>query len=206
MKNLAKLALIPVALSLLSLHSMSVSATPDKKVEQKVELNAEQKQMLVKQAKGKIKLFAGDLKKTLGQGMKSKGPAEAINLCNIQAPAIASAHSESDWAISRTSLKIRNSNNIANDWQNDILQDFERRKAAGEPVKDIATSLVRDGSFYFVKAIPTAQICTTCHGKSINPQVAARLSELYPGDKAIGFDVGDIRGAFMVSKKLSSKD
>ena len=206
MKNLAMLALIPAALSLLSLHSMSVNATPDKKVEQKVELNTVQKQMLVKQAKAKIKLFAGDLKKTLRQGMKSKGPAEAINLCNIQAPAIARAHSDSDWTISRTSLKVRNSNNVANDWQNDILQGFEKRKAAGEPVKTIATSLVRDGSFYFAKAIPTAPICTTCHGKSITPQVVARLSELYPNDKAIGFDAGDIRGAFMVSKKLSNKD
>lgn len=202
MKNYAKLSLIPTALSLLLFQSVFANAASV----EKTELTAEQRQILIKQAKGKIKLFAGDLKATLKQGMKSKGPVEAINLCNVQAPAIASVHSEGDWTISRTSLKVRNTDNAASDWQYAILQDFEQRKGAGESAKAIATSLVREGSFYFVKAIPTGPICTTCHGKLINSKVTAKLSELYPDDKADGFDTGDIRGAFVVSKKLSSKN
>ena len=137
--------------------------------------------------------------------MKSQGPSEAINLCNIQAPAIASAHSDSAWTISRISLKVRNPDNIASDWQTDILQSFEKRKAAGEPVNQIKTSLVRDGSFYLVKAIPTAPLCITCHGSDLNPKVQSRLAELYPNDQATGFNTGDIRGAFIVSKKIGTK-
>lgn len=193
MKYSAKLTLIPVVLTLL-LPSALVAADTN--------LTTEQRQVLTKEAKGKIKLFAGDLKKTLKQGMNSKGPVEAINLCNTQAPYIAEAHSKNDWTISRTSLKARNPNNVATDWQASILQDFEKRKAAGEPVKQISSSLVRDDTFHFVKAIPTAPLCTTCHGKALAPAIQDRLKELYPNDKATGFSAGDIRGAFIVSKKI----
>lgn len=53
-----------------------------------------------------------------------------------------------------------------------------------------------------MKAIPTAGLCLQCHGTAINPEVSAKLNELYPHDKAVGYREGDIRGAFLVTSKL----
>lgn len=161
------------------------------------------KKALTQEAKGIIKAFAGDLKSTLVQGMKAKGPDHAISLCNEKAPGIAEKHSAGEWQISRTSLKIRNPGNAPTEWQTQILESFEQRKANGEDVKAMAATHIQDGNFYLVKAIPTGPVCTVCHGKELNPAVSNRLGELYPNDKATGFAAGDIRGAFVVSKSLS---
>jgi len=160
------------------------------------------KKALTQEAKGVIKAFAGDLKDTLVKGMKAKGPEHAINLCNEKAPGIAEKHSAGEWQISRTSLKIRNPGNSPTQWQKQILESFEQRKDSGEDVKAMAATHVKDGDFYFVKAIPTGPVCTTCHGKELNPAVSNKLTELYPNDKATGFAPGDIRGAFVVKKSI----
>ena len=160
------------------------------------------KKALTQEAKGVIKAFAGDLKGTLVKGMKAKGPEYAISLCNVKAPDIAEKHSAGEWQISRTSLKIRNPDNTPTEWQQQILESFEQRKANGEDIKTIATTHIEGGRFYLLKAIPTGPVCTTCHGKELNPAVSSKLTELYPNDKAIGFAPGDIRGAFVASKQL----
>ncbi len=50
--------------------------------------------------------------------------------------------------------------------------------------------------FRCMKAIPTAELCVTCHGSNLDPAIAATLAEFYPADRATRFAVGDIRGAF----------
>jgi hypothetical protein len=57
-------------------------------------------------------------------------------------------------------------------------------------------------TFRFMKAIPTAELCLACHGKDLAPEVAAEIAESYPDDQATGFALGDIRGAFTLSKPL----
>ena len=46
------------------------------------------------------------------------------------------------------------------------------------------------------------KLCLGCHGKSIAPEVKAKLAELYPEDKATGFSEGDLRGAFVVTRDV----
>ena len=53
-----------------------------------------------------------------------------------------------------------------------------------------------------MKAIPTDDVCLTCHGKQIPEKLSAQLEKLYPDDQATGFSKGDIRGAFTVVKIL----
>jgi hypothetical protein len=54
--------------------------------------------------------------------------------------------------------------------------------------------------FRYMSAIPTQKICLGCHGKSIDPQVKAKLEALYPEDRATGFSEGDLRGAFVITR------
>ena len=51
------------------------------------------------------------------------------------------------------------------------------------------------------EAIGTEQVCLNCHAAEIKPDVE-KLLQLYPQDTARGFAVGDIRGAFTLSKPL----
>ena len=157
----------------------------------------------IKASRTTIKAFAEQLQGELLSAMQAGGPVEAIGVCNIKAPEITENVSvEKGMMVSRTSLKLRNPQNAPDAWEQAALESFEQRKAAGEDVKMIDFSEVVETEagkeFRYMKAIPTGEPCLTCHGTDINSEVAAKLGELYPEDKARGFKPGDIRGAFSV--------
>jgi len=161
----------------------------------------------IDEGKGIIKAFMEDLKGELQKGMKEGGPVNAIGICNTVAPHLAEAHSQmSGWQVARTSLKVRNPDNAPDAWETAVLNEFEARKAAGEdPMKLVKAEVVEEDGrqvFRMMKAIPTAEVCTKCHGSEIAEPVAAKLDELYPDDQARGFQVGDLRGAFTLRKPL----
>jgi hypothetical protein len=161
----------------------------------------------VAEGKGVIKAFFGDLKGELVKGMKGHGPVKTISTCQTVAPQLSEAHSQmSGWEVGRTSLKVRNPDNAPDAWETAVLNEFETRKAAGEDPKKISKAeFVEEGGrkyFRMMKAIPTAEVCTKCHGSELAEPVTAKLNELYPEDKATGFKVGDLRGAFTLKKAL----
>ena len=154
-----------------------------------------------------VKSFFEELKGELGKAMKAGGPVNAIEVCQVKAPAISIATGEkTGWRVARTSLKLRNPANTPDFWERQVLKSFEARKAGGEDVKKMehAEILSVDGqtTFRYMKAIPTAELCLNCHGGDVKPEVDAKLKELYPYDKARGYKLGDIRGAFTLSKPM----
>ena len=170
-------------------------------------MGGEAKDANVAEAKSIIKEFFGKLKGELQTAMKAGGPANAIKVCQVQAPAIAHEMSEkSGWQVKRTSLKLRNPANAPDAWELKVLNKFEERKAAGEDPAKIAyaETVEQDGKKYFrfMKAIPTAELCLNCHGSELKPEVVESLDKHYVADKARGFKVGDLRGAFTLSKPL----
>lgn len=154
-----------------------------------------------------VKEFMKSLKGEMQTAMKAGGPLNAIGVCNTEAPVITSKMSEKHgWDVGRTSLKVRNQNNAPDAWEKSVLADFEKRKKEGANVKTLEhyEVVTQDGKkqFRYMKAIPTGEVCTKCHGEKLNPGVAAKLKELYPADKATGFKVGDIRGAFSITQPM----
>ena len=118
------------------------------------------------------------------------------------------ASEKTGWKIRRVSLKNRNPKAVPDAWEQAALEDFDRRAAAGEsPAKLEKAELVTEGdskSYRYMKALPTQPLCLECHGSSadISPAVKAKLAELYPDDKAVGYSVGQIRGAMTIRKPL----
>jgi hypothetical protein len=176
-------------------------ATGAAQAEQAANPNAEE-------AKALIKEFATTLQGELQAAMKAGGPTNAIGVCKDRAPAIAAdLAGRSGWEVGRTSLKVRNQAlNLPDAWEVGVLNAFEERKAAGESLDTMAFAEVVEAEgakrFRFMKAIPTGEVCLACHGAEITPEVTAALDEQYPGDQARGFALGDIRGAFSLSKPL----
>jgi hypothetical protein len=160
------------------------------------------------EAKVLVKEFFTTLKGELQGAISSGGPVSAIQVCKERAPAIAQTLSEkSGWEVGRTSLKLRNpASNAPDAWETQVLQDFEERKAGGEDVQTMAFAEVVESNgkshYRFMKAIPTGELCLLCHGEAINPDIAEAIDEAYPDDQARGFALGDIRGAFTLSKPL----
>jgi len=158
-------------------------------------------------AKAAVATFAETLKAELVTAMQAGGPLTAIEVCSERAPAIAEAVSlEKGMDLSRVSLRNRNPENAANEWQTAVLQEFETRLAAGESPAGLSWHRTEETTggpeFRFMKAIPTGAVCLACHGETIAPPIAAKINELYPQDQATGFREGDLRGAFVVTKTL----
>lgn len=154
-----------------------------------------------------IQIYGTTLKQELQTAMKAGGPMNAVEVCNLSAPAIAAKVSASqDVAIGRTSLKNRNADNAPTDWQRTVLESFEARKAAGEDAAALEYAEIVDTEagpeFRFMKAIPTGEVCLNCHGSDLSAELSAKIRSHYPDDKATGFAIGDLRGAFVVTESV----
>ena len=126
--------------------------------------------------------------------MSSGGPVAAIGVCADVAPQIASDLSRASGAkVRRTSLRFRNPGNAPDDWEARALEKLEATSANEIFEPDDA------GGARYLKAIPTAPVCLTCHGDTLPSEIDAELATAYPHDGARGFAVGDLRGAFSVS-------
>ena len=151
--------------------------------------------------------FMQTLKKELQAAMQEGGPVNAVSVCNLTAPAIASTYSiRNGWDVGRTSLKVRNPGNAPDAWERAVLVSFEERKRAGEDpaMMEFYEVVDEDGSqeLRYMKAIPTAPLCLACHGQQLDSIVKKRIETLYPQDQALGYKEGDIRGAFSITQPL----
>lgn len=150
--------------------------------------------------------FAQALKSELMAAMQSGGALEAVEVCNTRAGIISGQVSQKNgMRLSRVSERNRNHNNAPNEWQAAVLMDFEYRKQSGEKADSLSwyESAETDSGpeFRFMKAIPTGALCLQCHGTNIAPQLEQKLADLYPDDKATGYQAGDLRGAFVVTSQ-----
>ena len=161
-------------------------------------------------AKTAIKELATSLQSELKAAMQTGGPVAAIGVCNTKAmPITQKVAAEQGMHLGRVSLRNRNPVNLPNEWQATVLEDFQRQKAEGKAIESLAWSetvnVNGEQEFRFMKAIPTGKICLMCHGTEISPQIEEVLTDLYPADRAKGYGEGDIRGAFVVTRQLSTQ-
>ena len=150
--------------------------------------------------------------KELGQKLQSSmaegGAINAIGVCHLQAPDIANrASTNNQTKISRVGTRARNPvMGVPNDWQAKALAQFDAALARGDKPADIefseTVSTASGKEFHFAKPIVLQPMCVSCHGspEQISPEVKAKLNELYPNDKAVGYQPGQLRGAVVLSR------
>ena len=136
--------------------------------------------------------------------LETVGTEQAILVCKQIAPALAKEYSNSMKIVNRVSLKNRNpSIGIPDTWETSVLKEFEEKNKDGNNtvLEKYETLQSADRKlFRYMRAIPTQSMCLQCHGKpeDIKPNVYARLLKEYPDDKAIGYNLGEIRGAVTI--------
>jgi hypothetical protein len=164
----------------------------------------------LEESRALAKSLQGQLAPLLMKEINERGPDGAIGVCTTIAPSIASDLSRKHGVkVSRVSLRTRNPVLGTPDaWEQKVLAEFDRRAAAGEQPDTIEFGEVvaepAGKSWRYMKALPVMPLCTNCHGpaESLAPAVKARLQAEYPHDKAVGYSVGQIRGAVTVKRAL----
>lgn len=149
--------------------------------------------------------FSSELRETLGNAIRTSGPTGGIEVCHGEAPRIAErVMGEHGVLLGRMSVPGRNRNPAqdAAGWQATVIDEFVTAVAAGEPAGE-QLRVIRDDlpdgvALRMVRGIAMEPQCQLCHGRDIPQDVAAAIGERYPGDRATGFDVGDLRGVLWV--------
>jgi hypothetical protein len=139
----------------------------------------------------------GDLKKSLVgalQGALHQGAPSAIAMCHELAPNLAATLSRDGAIVGRATRKPRNPRNEASGWQADALTEFERKHAERALAGATFARRLPDGRVAYAEPLIIQELCVTCHGQNVAPDVRAVLAENYPADKATGYAVGDLRG------------
>ena len=137
--------------------------------------------------------FKTNLQQALREGL-AEGATEAVGACRIEAPEIAAKRSHDGIRVGRTSHRLRNPANTAPDWVKPVLDGF----AADPSDRTPKSRALPSGRVGYVEAIVTQPLCLTCHGDALAPDVAERITSLYPEDRAVGYRAGDLRGVFWV--------
>lgn len=155
---------------------------------------------MLEESRALTQRFAETLQAELMRAISGFGPPEAVRVCRDRAPEIAAELArESGAKIGRTSLRFRNPQNIPEPWQIPVLMRFEQAGASAKQEKlELFERNPAPGiEARYMKAIIAKPLCLACHGEPDQP-VAEELRKAYPHDRAVGYEAGDIRGAFYV--------
>jgi Protein of unknown function (DUF3365) len=164
---------------------------------------------LMKSTKEVVDPMPEKLKAVLVGEIATNGAVKAIEVCSIKAPAMARAASEkTGWDIKRVSLKNRNPKGSADKWEKRAIKGFEQElKANSDAVLEKGEIVTIKGKHYFryAKGLKTAKECLTCHGKEENiaKEIKEKLKEVYPKDRATGYDLNQVRGIISVTRAIN---
>ncbi len=159
---------------------------------------------LEREAQELVRQFVSQLQPQLKQAMAEGGATHAIEVCASEAPRIAdSLSAESGWSVRRVSLKARNASRATPDsWEKSVLQEFDRRQAAGEKAADLNHGEISGDNYRYMQAQGAQGVCLVCHGESPAEAISEALHNYYPDDRATGYSMGQVRGAISLSKAL----
>jgi len=117
---------------------------------------------------------------------------------------------QTGWSVRRVATRARNPVNLPDDDERGVLNAYETRLAVGQSFTALTTTRLgaRDGEpvVHYMSAIPVIEPCLACHGETIAPDVAAAIRTHYPKDDAVGYKLGELRGAFSLRKPLKAID
>ncbi len=123
------------------------------------------------------------------------GFARAVDFCSVEAlPLTKQVADKYNVKIQRIATKYRNPFNMARDNDLAVIEGFANNKA---PVV-----IESENAYTYYKPIGTMAVCLNCHGKAgetLNELAYQTIIAKYPEDKAIGFNEGDLRGAWKIT-------
>ena len=150
-------------------------------------------------AKISFETISGELQKALANGSIES----ALRYCNVHAyPITDSLAAVYQVSIKRLSDKNRNPRNKTDKMGDFMMKGFGIDLSEGN---DLSPKLVlKDDSVIFYKPIVTQALCLNCHGvpgKDITFSNDSLIQAMYPRDKAVGYQVNQLRGLWRIGFK-----
>lgn len=144
----------------------------------------------------------GALLQQVSSKLQEGGPTLAVEYCHAEAGPLAdSLSAHYDCQIARVSRKNRNPTNAASADEAELLAIWEKRFDQKVAVYD--TVLSHQDRITYYRSIHTAMpACLKCHGEvgsDIATETAELLQEHYPEDKATGYALNQLRGAWKIT-------
>jgi hypothetical protein len=148
--------------------------------------------------------FMTDMKRELKAAIRGGRTVRAVSVCRKTAPKLAARYSlPSGVRVGRTSERWRNPKNRPDRWEQEGLAILEQRRLRGETLAGMEywQEVEVDGkrSFRYLRAIPVGSPCLRCHGEKISSSLRKDLLKKYPEDQAVGFRLGELRGALTIT-------
>jgi len=153
--------------------------------------------------------FMKDLKGVLISQIQTNGILQAVSVCSDTAQVLTNNFGvQKGVYIKRVSLKNRNANNFPDDFEKKVLNKFEMLNQNKE-INDATehAEIVQEGEFKYLRYLKPILVqaeCLNCHGSEadIVPEVKQLIAQEYGDDKAVGYKVGDFRGAVSLKKVI----
>lgn len=147
-----------------------------------------------------VTLTFDTLRNTLLKAIGEKGFPGAVEFCNTEALQLTNTYAAKGIQVKRSSDKLRNPSNAPDELENELLKFYRQLK---EEKKELRPFIKKDtmGNQHYFKPILVQTMCLNCHGhqeKDIKPVTLEMIHKKYPGDKAIDYKEGDLRGLWHV--------
>ena len=153
--------------------------------------------------------FMKELKGVLINQIQSNGVLQAVSVCSDTAQVLTNNFGvQRGVYIKRVSLKNRSVNNFPDDFEKKVLNKFEllhQNKELNSETEHM--EIVQEGEFKYLRYLKPILVqaeCLNCHGgeTDIMPEVKQLIAQDYSDDKAIGYKIGDLRGAVSLKKVI----
>jgi hypothetical protein len=151
--------------------------------------------------------FMKDLKGVLISQIQTNGVLKAVSVCSDTAQVLTNNFGiQKGVYIKRVSFKNRNVNNSPDDFEKKVLSKFELLHQNKELNSETEhAEIVQEGEFKYLRYLKPILVqaeCLNCHGSEndIMPEVKQLIAQEYPNDKAVGYLIGDLRGAVSLKR------
>ena len=144
-----------------------------------------------------LKALSGEVMKALQEG----GVQHAAAYCHLQAsPLIDSLTAVYEARISRVSEKNRNPENKPDELDLTVIQSYENQLEQGIALQP-HLEITADQVIYYSPILIANPACLLCHGEpgtTINQSDYDFIKTKYPGDLAVNYQMGQLRGVWKV--------
>lgn len=148
--------------------------------------------------------LAGGVFEGLNRARDELGLVGALEFCSAEAQGLTEEIQEAHDArldLKRTTLRWRNPANAPDPWEERILDYLARlERNAPDSIPGELTARGPEGTLRYYRVLRTAPMCLNCHGAipAMAPDVRESIRELYPDDRATGYQEGEVRGVVRV--------
>ncbi|QSZ42109.1 DUF3365 domain-containing protein [Sulfurimonas aquatica] len=154
-------------------------------------------------------MLASTLMKKMKKKIKGDKVMQAFEFCSNEAYTLTESVNKklpNGVKVKRVSSKFRSPANAPLENEQKILDAIENLKEANLILPEYFIEKIDNHTYnYYKPLLINNKACLKCHGTLKDIEVKRAISQRYPIDNAVGYEMGDLRGAIIVTIDKSVK-